>query len=225
VNVAVRTAVAVVATLVVVLGGLYVVGRLNPAPTPPVGTDVLGPDNGEQVSDYVARSGQSLDGSTGSDGDRWALISLTGPVDVAAAWQLTGARPPVMVSQNIFNVPIERVQTPTVIVPTGNTEASFSASVQVASQAVVARAPTTPRAQQVGEVAALRLRSSCVCLIGIVVRADLEQLRSLADQPGVRAVQALPADARGGLFTVVPLPPTATTVVAPAPDDGPVPAR
>jgi hypothetical protein len=189
-----------------------------------VRTDVLGPDNGEQVADYVARSARSLDGSTGSDVDRWALISLTRPVDVAAGWQLTGARTPVMVSQNIFNVPIDRVQTPTVIVPTGNTEASFSASVQVAAQAVVARPSTTPRAQQVGEVTARRLRASCVCLIGIVVRTDLDELRSMADQPGVRAVQALPADARGGLFTVVPLLPTATTVVAPAPDDGPVPA-
>jgi hypothetical protein len=214
----------VVAALVFVVGGLYMVGRLNPAPTAPVRTDVLGPDNGEQVAAYVARAAQTLE-PAGGDAPRWALISLSAPVDVATGWRLTGARPSVMVSQNIFNVPIERVQTPTVLVPSGNTEASFTASVQVAAQAVVARAATTPRAQQVNNVAERRLRSSCVCLIGLVVRTDIGQLRWIADQPGIRAVQALPADAVGGLFTVVPLLPTATTAVAPAPDDGPVPAQ
>jgi hypothetical protein len=215
----------VVTVLVVVVGGLYVVGRLNPAPTPPVTTDVLGPDNGEEVSQYIARAAESLGGPAGPDSVRWALISMAAPVDVAAGWQLTGSKPAIMVSQSIFSVPMERVQTPTARVPTGNTEQSFTSSTQVAAQMLMGRELATSRAQQVNDVAARRLRSGCSCLVGIVVRAELGQLRSIAVQPGVRAVQALPADARGGLFTVVPLLPTATTVVGPGPDDGPVPAQ
>ena len=223
-KVAARTTVVAVAVLVFVVGGLYVVGRLNPAPTAPVTTDILGPENGEQVSDYIARATRSLEGTTSSDSARWALVSLSGPVSVGAAWDLVGSRPRVMLSQNIFNVPIDRVQTPTVVVPTGNTSESFSASVQVGAQAVASRTPGTPRAEQVNEVAARRLQASCSCLIGIVVRADLGQLRSIAGEPGVRAVQALPPDALAGLFTVIPLLPSVTTVVGPGPDDGEVPA-
>lgn len=223
-KVAARTTVVAVAVLVFVVGGLYVVGRLNPAPTAPVTTDILGSENGEQVSDYIARATRSLEGTTSSDSARWALVSLSGPVSVGAAWDLVGSRPRVMLSQNIFNVPIDRVQTPTVVVPTGNTSESFSASVQVGAQAVMSRTPGTPRAEQVNDVAARRLRASCSCLIGIVVRADVGQLRSIAGEPGVRAVQALPPDALAGLFTVIPLLPSATTVVGPGPDDGEVPA-
>ena len=220
----VRTTVVAIAVLVLVVAGLYVVGRLNPAPTAPVTTDILGPENGEQVSDYVERAAGSLVGSTSPDSARWALVSLSAPVDVGVAWDMLGSRPRVMLSQNIFNVPIDRVQTPTVVVPTGNTRDSFAASVQVGAQAVLSRPPGTPRAQRVNEVAARRLRSSCSCLIGIVVRADLGQLRSIAGEPGVRAVQALPPDALAGLFTVIPLLPSATTVVGPGPDDGEVPS-
>ena len=223
-NVAARTTVVAVTFLVLVVGGLYAVGRLNPAPTTPVRTDILGPENGEQVSDYIARATRSLVGTTPSDSPRWALASLSAPVSVGAAWDLVGSRPRVMLSQNIFNVPIDRVQTPTVVVPTGNTSESFAASVQAGAQAVMSRTPGTPRAQQVNEVATRRLQSNCSCLIGIVVRADLGQLRSIAGEPGVRAVEALPPDALAGLFTIIPLLTSATTVVGPGPDDGEVPA-
>jgi hypothetical protein len=208
------------------VAGLYVVGRLNPVPAPVIAGDVLGPDNGEEVSAYLARAEASLNGS----GDaRWALVSLVVPMQTVDVWSLTQHTPmqktaPSMMSQSIFNVPIDRVQTPTVAVPSGNTESSFIASSQVAAESVLARSTGTERARTVGEVAAGRLRAGCACVVGVVVRAPLDRLRTLAEMSQVRAVQALPADASAGLFSVVPLLPAMTTVVAPTPDDGPIPA-
>lgn len=141
----------------------------------------------------------------------------------AAVWSLT-QQSPTMLSQSVFNVSIDRVQTPTAIVPSGNTEASFDAASQVAAEVVVRRSSGTERARAAGQVAAERLRDGCVCVVGVVVRARIERLRALAGAPEVRAVQALPADASAGLFAVVPLLPAMTTVVGPTPDDGPIPA-
>ncbi|HEY9314135.1 hypothetical protein [Williamsia sp.] len=218
---AVRFALTLLAAVVVLVGGLYVVGVVNPVPAPPVGGDVLGPDNGEPVDDYLARAEQSL---SGPDTVRWALISLTQVQSLGRGWELTTTQPSMLLSQNIFNVPIERVQTPTVRPATGNTEESFHWSQQIAAQQVISRSDGTERAQRVGEVAAARLRAGCDCLIGLVVRDRLSVLRQVAAEPGVRAVEALPDDAEAGLFTVVPLQPSMVTIVEPLPDDGPVPA-
>ncbi|OZG28318.1 hypothetical protein BH683_014935 [Williamsia sp. 1138] len=225
-NSATRIASAAVVVVGLLVAGLYVVGRLNPVPAPVIAGDVLGPDNGEEVSAYLARAEASLNGS----GDaRWALVSLVVPMQTVDVWSLTQHTPmqkaaPSMMSQSIFNVPIDRVQTPTVAVPSGNTESSFIASSQVAAESVLARSTGTERARTVGEVAAGRLRAGCACVVGVVVRAPLDRLRTLAEMSQVRAVQALPADASAGLFSVVPLLPAMTTVVAPTPDDGPIPA-
>lgn len=212
--------VPLVVALGVIVAGLYVVGRLNPAPTRPIGGDVLGPENGEQVDAYQARAEESL---SGSDDERWGLISLVAPMTSADVWSLT-QQSPTMLSQSVFNVSIDRVQTPTAIVPSGNTEESFVAASQVAAEVVVRRSTGTERARAVGQVAAARLRDGCVCVVGVVVRARAERLRALAGAPEVRAVQALPADASAGLFAVVPLLPAMATVVGPTPDDGPIPA-
>lgn len=214
-----RIASVVVLVLGLLVAGLYVVGRLNPVPAPAITGDVLGPDSGEQVSAYLTRAEASL---TGPDDDRWALVSLAAPMTPKDVWSLTQSAP-TSLSQSIFNVPIDGVQTPTVAVPSGNTEASFVASSQVAAEVVLQRSTGTDRAVAVGEVAAGRLRTDCGCVVGVVVRAELDRLRTLGDSPGVRAVQALPPDASAGLFSVVPLLPTMTTVVAPTPDDGPIP--
>ncbi|ORM33620.1 hypothetical protein BFL43_13230 [Williamsia sp. 1135] len=210
----------------VLVAGLYVVGRLNPVPAPVITGDVLGPDNGEEVSAYLVRAEASL---SGADDERWALISLVDPMETVDVWSLTQntsmpRNASTSLSQSIFNVPIDRVQTPTVAVPSGNTESSFIASSQVAAVSVLQRSTGTERARAVGDVAAARLRAGCVCVIGVVVRASLDRLRTLAEMSQVRAVQALPADASSGLFSVVPLLPTMTTVVAPTPDDGAIPA-
>ncbi|WP_028462833.1 hypothetical protein [Nocardia sp. 348MFTsu5.1] len=218
---AVRTAVVLLAAVSVLVGGLYLVGVVNPVPKPPVTGDVLGPENSEPVADYLARAEKSL---SGPDTDRWALISLRQAQSLDDGWALTATQPSMLLSQNIFNVPIERVQTPSVRAATGNTEDSFHWSQQIAAQQVTSRSDATERARQVGAVAAARLRAGCECLIGLVVRDRLSVLRQIAAEPGVRAVEALPDDAAAGLFAVIPLQPSMVTIVEPLPDDGPVPA-
>ncbi|SUE29753.1 Uncharacterised protein [Nocardia farcinica] len=81
------------------------------------------------------------------------------------------------------------------------------------------------RYRRVLGVAAQRLTDGCACAVGVVVRGPLDRLRTLAENPAVRAVEALPADAIAGRFGVVPLLPEHVDVVAPGPDDGPVPDR
>jgi hypothetical protein len=217
---AVRTALGLLAVVVVLVAGLYVVGVANPVPKPVVTDDVLGPDNGEVVADYLTRAQESL---SGPDNDRWALISLSQPDALDEGWALATGYPSMLLSQNIFNVQIDRVQTPTVRAATGNTEDSFYWSEQIAAEQVIVRSTGTDRAEQVGEVAAGRLRAGCTCLIGLVVRGRLGVLQQVAGAPGVRAVQALPEDAGAGMFTVIPLLPSMVDVVEPVPDDGPIP--
>jgi hypothetical protein len=57
------------------------------------------------------------------------------------------------------------------------------------------------------------------------VRGTPAELTELAGRADVRAVQALPPDAVSGKFAVEPLLPEYVDVVAPLPDDGPVPAE
>ena len=58
------------------------------------------------------------------------------------------------------------------------------------------------------------------CVIGLVVRAPTAVLADIAATDGVRAVEALPADAVAGRFSVSPLLPEHVDVVLPGPDDG-----
>jgi hypothetical protein len=76
----------------------------------------------------------------------------------------------------------------------------------------------------VTRVVASRLASGCACVVGVVVRGPVPQLRTVADDDRVRAVQVLPADA-GARFTVAPLLPEQTVGGAPVPDTAAVPAR
>lgn len=218
---AVRNALGLLAVIAALAAGLFVVGVVNPVPKPVVTDDVLGPDNGEQVAGYLARAQESL---SGPDTERWALISLSQTNSLDQGWELGTAYPSMLLSQNIFNVQIDRVQTPTVRAATGNTEDSFYWSTQIAAEQVIVRSTGTTRAEQVGAVAAARLRAGCSCLIGLVVRDRLAVLQQVAGAPGVRAVEALPDDAGAGMFSVIPLLPSMVDVVEPVPDDGPIPA-
>jgi hypothetical protein len=219
-NAAVRNTVAVLSAAALLVAGLYVVGVVNPVPKPPVTGDVLGPENGQAVDDYLALADESL---SGPDTERWALISLSQVQTLDDGWALASTYPSMLLSQNIFNVPIDRVQTPTVQAATGNTEGSFRWSEQIAAELVIERSVATDRAKQVAQVAAARLQAGCACMIGLVVRERLSVLQQVAAAPGVRAVQALPDDAKSGLFSVIPLLPSVVTVVEPVPDDGPLP--
>ncbi|MFI5503625.1 hypothetical protein ACIA5E_31590 [Nocardia asteroides] len=209
-----------VAAAVVLAVVIVVLGIVNPKPSTGITTDRLGPAQGERVEDYLADARASL---TGGDSDQhWALVSFT---DYLTPDRIPTAAGGLRISGVIQHVPIDRVQTPVITVATPASVETARNSADAAAGLLLAQQFRDPRSAEIARVTAARLRANCACTAGIVVRGTLPQLRDLAATPGVRAVQALPADAIAGRFAVAPLLPAATGVVAPTPDDGPVPAE
>lgn len=215
--------VAVVVGVAAVVG----VGFANPVPTPPIRTDTLGPDSGEAVPDYLDRARDSV---ASVDGPVWALVSFTKALTVdevitsTSSVQVPGAEVSgVRVSRVMFRVPIERVQTPLMSVPVPDNDEAVRRSPGVAATRLVSLGGDTDRQQQVALASAKQLSAGCACAVGVLVRATPEGLEAIEHDSNVRAVQALPSDASPWLAAVRPLLPEYVDVVAPGPDDGPVP--
>lgn len=199
---------------------LAAAGLLGPPTSIGVGTDRLGPDQGEAVAEYAARSRDSISGDRFGDRVRWALISLRAEATAAAAADIAVG---VRISQILYRVPIERVASPVaaVVVPAGRAAALDSPS-RAASQ-LLALPAADERAARVVAVSAGRLRAGCACVVGLVVDATTAQLRDIAGRGLVRTVEALPPDAVAEHFGVTPLTPDQADRALPSPDDGPVP--
>ncbi|MFE7421860.1 hypothetical protein [Rhodococcus sp. NPDC057529] len=213
------TAVAAVLTAGVLIAVTVVLGALNPVRRTPVSTDTLGPDNGEVVADYLARADRSLDEADGGQ-ERWALVSFTRPVTTEAVRDAaSGAR----VSQVLFRVPLDRVQTPLVPVSVAAGDAALARASVLAAGRAQAMTGETERQAQIAAVSSAALARNCACVIGVVVRGDHDTLSALRSEPDVRVVEALGADAVAGRFAVRPLLPEQVETVAPGPDDGVVP--
>ena len=215
--------VAVVVGVAAVVG----VGFANPVPTPPIRTDTLGPDSGEAVPDYLDRARDSV---ASVDGPVWALVSFTKALTVdevitsTSSVQVPGAEVSgVRVSRVRFRVPIERVQTPLMSVPVPDNDEAVRRSPGVAATRLVSLGGDTDRQQQVALASAKQLSAGCACAVGVLVRATPEGLEAIEHDSNVRAVEALPSDASPWLAAVRPLLPEYVDVVAPGPDDGPVP--
>ncbi|AVH24400.1 hypothetical protein C5E43_02795 [Nocardia cyriacigeorgica] len=216
-----RAMFAAVAGVVVVV--LIAVGAMQPPRSEGVSTDRLGPEQGESVADYLARARDSLSGTDVAE--HWALVSFTEYQTPQRLPELAGG---LRIGRVLYQVPLPRVQTQLVTVQVPATEEVVLRSAEDAAWQLLdqlRRGSVDERTEKIITVSAARLRDGCACAVGLVVRGTLDQLRNLAARNGIRAVQALPADAVAGAFAVVPLPPDATGVVGPAPDDGPVPER
>lgn len=212
---------------VVFLGGAVVLavvvvalGIINPRPSMGVATDRLGPAPGERVDDYLSEARASLDGADTEP--RWALVSYT---EYLTPQQIPAAANGLRISGVIQHVPIDRVQTPVITVGTPGGDTPALSSADAAAGLLAAQRQPDQRTTDIARITEARLRAGCACTAGLVVRGTLPQLRDLAARPGVRAIQALPADAAAGRFAVAPLLPGTTGTVAPTPDDGPVPAE
>lgn len=208
--------IAVIGAAAVVVG----MGLANPVRPLAVATDRLGPDSGEAVLHYQARARQSL--VTDNADPHWALVSFdTGQTSEQAAAVVSGAR----ISKALFQVQLPRVQTPVVAVQTaaGDPVGQLELASIVAAGQVQSALADSDRAQRVDDYSAAQLRSGCACIIGLLVRAPIPTLARIETAAGVRAVEALPADAVYGHFSLVPLLPAQTDYVLPLPDDGPVP--
>ncbi|MFD3705231.1 hypothetical protein ACFWUP_18995 [Nocardia sp. NPDC058658] len=199
---------------------LLVVAFREPAPASAVATDRLGPAPGEQVEQYLADARASLDG--GDTDQHWALVSFT---EYVTPQQLPTVSDGLRISGVIQHVPIDRVQTPVITVATPGGDEPAVRSGEAAAGLVATQQFRDQRSADIARVTESRLRASCACTAGIVVRGTLIQLRDLATQPDVRAVQALPSDAIAGRFAVSALLPGSSDVVTPNPDDGPVPTE
>ncbi|ATI32780.1 hypothetical protein ACNAWD_17200 [Rhodococcus erythropolis] len=219
-------ALAVVA-VVVGVAAVVGVGFANPVPTPPITTDTLGPDSGEAVPGYLERARDSV---ASVDGPVWALVSFTKALTVdevitsTSSVQVPGAEVSgVRVSRVMFRVPIERVQTPLMSVPVPDNDEAVRRSPGVAATRLISLGGDTDRQQQVALASAKQLSAGCACAVGVLVRATPEGLEAIEHDSNVRAVEALPSDASPWLAAVRPLLPEYVDVVAPGPDDGPVP--
>lgn len=211
--------------IAIVIIGVIVGLIVQSAPHPdPVTTDRLGPDYGESVTEYRARAHDSLSGDDG--GEHWALVSFT---DYPTAAALPQYRTDLRVGRVLYEVPIPRVSTPLVDVRVPDNDEALLRSADDAASQLMSRHQRNvvpdERTNRVLDLSIDRLRGECACVAGLIVRAPLSVLSDLAERGQVRAVQALPADAVAGSFAVTPLRPSDTDVVAPVPDDGPVPGR
>lgn len=197
---------------------VYGLGVAVPPRAAVIATDRLGPENGEPVAEYLARASASL---AGADTDRhWGLLSFTAGITADRIPEYAGG---LRISEVTYHVPLDRVRTPivTVAVPAGDEAAR--ASVKAAAYQVEYLSPLDARAVRVNAITASRLRANCACVVGLVVHGTLPELRALATRPGIRAVEALPADAPAGVFALVPLLPESDLLAEPGPDDGVLP--
>ncbi|TFI45302.1 hypothetical protein E4P29_05315 [Rhodococcus sp. 1R11] len=212
--------VGAVVTIALVVGGLAVVGHLNPQRQLRVGTDRLGPDSGEQVTDYLARAEASLPGDDAEP--RWGSVSFDRELTAEQAYAAANG---VRISMVLLRVPLDRVQTPilTVGVP-GSERSVLNATARAAGQ-IQESIGVEDRQAQTDAVSQRRLLNGCACVVTLVLRGTAAELSEVAGRDGVRAVQALPPDAVSGKFAVEPLLPQYIDVVGPLPDDGPVPAE
>ncbi|MEC3958476.1 hypothetical protein VMT65_35960 [Nocardia sp. CDC153] len=206
-------AVAVLVAVVVVLLGWAI-----PPRAAVVSTDRLGPESGEAVSRYLDRARESLRGDDG--GGHWALLSFTQGVTADRIPEFSGG---LRISQVLYHVAVDRVATPIVAIGVPDGERVAVESVKSAAAQMESTPTFDDRSTRVARLVAARLRGDCACVVGIVLQGNLEQLRHLGSQNGVRAVQALPADASAGVFAVSPLLPEQVESASPGADDGPVP--
>ncbi|RVW00512.1 hypothetical protein [Rhodococcus spongiicola] len=213
---------SVVLATVVLAGVVVGLGVANPVPAARISTDRLGPDSGEQVSEYLDRAHRTLEADPDADpeAEHWALVSLDTPI---APTQLVEVAGDLRIAQVLFRVPLDRVQTPLETVPVAANPTAVLRAPTVAAARQQASVVGDDRQSRVMAYSAAQLAEGCACVVAATVRGSLEQLQNLAGRPGVRAVEALPADAVAGAFAVSPLLPTQTSSVLPGPDDGPVP--
>lgn len=213
-----------VLAVALVVGALAVVGYLNPQRQLGVSTDRLGPDSGEQVSEYLARAATTLttDSESTENEPRWGSVSFDRELTAEQAYAVADG---VRISQVLFRVPIDRVQTPilTVGVP-GSERSVLNSTARAASQAQESFG-MGDRQSQIAALSQRRLLGGCACVVTLVVRGTPDRFAEVAGRAGVRAVEALPPDAVSGKFAVEPLLPEYVDIVAPLPDDGLVPAE
>jgi hypothetical protein len=216
----VRGAAELVALLVVAVALCSLVGHLNPLPRTLVGTDRLGPDNGEAIAEYIDRAAASVTEARADFDPHWALVSFDSVIAPTDAFDLARG---VRIAEVLLRVPMERVQTQVIAIGVPGTEASVIESEDRAAAGLQSSTGQWDRQSQIDAASAVRLSRGCDCVVGLVVRATGTELASVSTAVGVRSVESRPADATAGRFAVRALLPDYVDVAGPLPDDGPIP--
>lgn len=205
--------------VVVAVGTVLVLGLNTTVRRAGTAGVALGPSSGEQVDSYVARAARPLAG-----GPYWALVSLRAELTASAAAAIPG---PARLARVVLQVPIDRVQTAQLSIDLAD-QRDRAVDLQAAMRAAADQLQRIPaaddRAAAVTQVSVPRLRGDCTCVLAMLVHGSANELRVIAAQQSVRAVQAAPAGTELRALSVMPLLPEQTAVVAPLPDDGPIPA-
>lgn len=233
--------VVIVLALVAILTAL----RTELPRSPGVMSDAVGPDSGEPIAEYLDRADATLDatpldtagsppgaeGGEESDGPRWALVSADGAWTAADADRVGRELP--RVSALIVQVPVDGVSMPVtetiVAEPVAGEESreeTFGRELERTAEGLDSEAAPSADGDRGARTAALtvtRIRAGDPAIIGLLVRGTTAQLRAVADEPGVRAVEALPPDAMWAHFAVRPLQPQQLESASPLPDTAPVP--
>lgn len=207
--------------LVVLLTAWYAGSRFAPSePGPSPGTVRLGPESGEDVAAYLARTAADLPPPGES---AYALVQFADELGVDTALSAVDGTTPAAVA---FRVPLERVQTALRFEDLGGPgpAALGTARERAAGAAESDAGRLTGRPATVAATEARALADPAgACVVALLVRGDRAALDAVAARPPVRAVHAAPPDAVPVELALSPLLPDQTTTADPLPDDAPVP--
>lgn len=191
-----------VLSLLALFGVVVAIGFATPPARHQVGgADSLGLEAGESAQQYRARAADSLAQVGGEP--RWALVSFAQPATPRGAAEAVagaGAR----VSQVVVVYAAGEDQwTDWVDIPApppgvGAVEDAVATALRVSASRLGEGSDRRDQAARDG------LLRGCACVRNLVVRGDGPTLRQVAAAAGVVAVQALPADAVYGSFSVRP---------------------
>ncbi|MDV8001831.1 hypothetical protein [Rhodococcus sp. IEGM 1408] len=183
------------------------------------------------------------DNAADADAPRWALVTADRAWSVPEAAGMVRGLP--RVSGLYVQVPVDGVAMPvsgvTLTEPTAGEagrEPAFergleqvmrrldvgpSAADRATSDRATSDRAASDRAAAAAALTVARMREGEPAIVGLLARGTSAQLRAVAEQPGVRAVEALPADAVWEHFAVRPLQPQQVDAAVPLPDSAPVP--
>lgn len=230
------TALGVGVVIVLALVAILTALRTELPRDPGVMSDAVGPESGEPVADYVDRAAGTLTEAAGG-APRWALVSADRALTAPEAAETVADLP--RVSALYVQVPLPGVAMPVSMVTLAEPVAGETSREPAFQRALSRLASTVPGGHSEGPaggdaavvdresakatVSARRIRAGEPTIIGLVVRGSTTTLSATAQAPGVRAVEALPADAVWGRFAARPLLPQQRVAADPLPDHSPLP--
>lgn len=218
--------------------------KLKPAPTsqhdtvadtktPVVGSTYVGPQVGDNVSDYVARRNSELNrlAATVPQGPTLAVLSFSSFTSINQAATLLAG---VSSKRVFFGVHVEGMQTDigqsavtsfvedtrTAFASNARARARLSTTFQQFANAITASDPASKRYRQIydqfaqaNRIESEKLGAYCDCVIGAVVDATLGQLADLLKDPSIRIIDVAPSDVPPNSLGFRPISPDETTTI------------